>query len=185
MAFVIAETICVRRPVVLVVEDEPALQSSLCGVLEAAGFTTLRAGTVEDALVLFGRQQIDAVTLDVRLPDPKALDRSGLSLLAYLRSTSDFDRLPVIVLTGSPLDETEVELICRHHAHLFYKPQPYAILISQLRARARGARGLPSTSISEDRRRSWCSLRASAHPRRLKTQSSPSSRRSAAFRACR
>jgi DNA-binding response OmpR family regulator len=133
MTSVIAETICVRRPVVLVVEDEPALQDSLCAALEAASFTTLRAGSVEDAIVLFGRQQIDAVTLDVRLPDPGALDRSGLSLLAYLRSTPDFQEIPVIVLTGSPLEETEVELICRHRAHLLYKPQPYSILIGQLR----------------------------------------------------
>jgi CheY-like chemotaxis protein len=133
MASVIAETICVRRPVVLVVEDEPAQQDSLCAALEAASFTTLRAGSVEDAIVLFGRQQIDVVTLDVRLPDPGALDRSGLSLLAYLRSTPDFHQMPVIVLTGSPLDETEVELIRRHGAHLFYKPEPYSIVISQLR----------------------------------------------------
>jgi CheY-like chemotaxis protein len=54
---------------------------------------------------------VDAVSLDVRLPDPKGLERSGLTLLAYLRASTEHAHLPVLIFTGQPLSQEEEILI--------------------------------------------------------------------------
>ena len=120
------------RPAVLVVEDEPNQQETLSAVLTLVGFRTVSATNVEEALVVFGREQIDAVTLDVRMPDPKGLDRNGLTLLKYLRSVPAYAHLPVLMFTGADLNDEEEALISELHAKVYRKPQPYGDIIDEL-----------------------------------------------------
>ena len=119
-------------PAVLVVEDDPSVQVSLCRVLQHHGFAPLQAETVEAALKILGRAQIDAVILDLGLPDPWGRDWAGLSLLAYLRLTPDYEMLPVLILTGQTLTPEDEDLIRRFRASLFYKPQAYDALVESL-----------------------------------------------------
>jgi PleD family two-component response regulator len=53
--------------VVLVVEDEPSVQTTLSATLAVTGFRTHHADTVESALKILGAEHVDAVMLDVRL----------------------------------------------------------------------------------------------------------------------
>ena len=121
-----------NRFVVLVVEDEVPVQATLCATLTLTGFTTRRADNVEDALNTLASVHVDAVILDVRLPDPKGLQRTGLSVLAYLRTTTEYRKTPVVIFTGVPLSDEDDALVRRHDAQLFYKPRPYGVIIETL-----------------------------------------------------
>ena len=120
------------RAVILVVEDDPTLRTTMCAVLTLKDFFPLPAESVDAALKVLGAEHIDTIVLDVRLPDPTGMYRSGLNLLKFIRATSEYANTPVIVLTGGPLSAYEEKLACTHGAHVFYKPQPYAVLFDYL-----------------------------------------------------
>jgi DNA-binding response OmpR family regulator len=119
-------------PVVLVVEDELSVQTTYCATLTLMGFRTRHAETVDRALEILASERVDAVSLDVRLPDPKGLERSGLTLLAYLRASTEHAHVPVLIFTGVPLSGEEEGLVLRHNVEVFYKPQRYSILVECL-----------------------------------------------------
>jgi DNA-binding response OmpR family regulator len=120
-------------PAVLVVEDDPMIQSTLCATLTLLDFEAHHAQSVDDALRILGREHIDGVILDVRLPDPKGFQRSGMSLLAFLRETPGSADMPVLIFTGLPLLPKDEALARKHGADVFYKPQRYSVLISHLK----------------------------------------------------
>jgi DNA-binding response OmpR family regulator len=118
---------------ILVIEDEPSVQESLGKFLHHHGFATLHAQTVEGGLKTLWHQRVDAVILDLGLPAADGRERSGLGLLGNLRMTSGCETLPVLVLTGKPLTLKDEELVRSYGAHLFYKPQPYSVLVECLK----------------------------------------------------
>src|SRR4026207_978507 len=121
-----------HAPVVLVVEDEPSVQTTFCATLPLMGLKTPHADTVDRALEILSTERVDAVSLDVRLPDPKGLERSGLTLLAYLRASTEHAHLPVLIFPAQPLSQEEEILIQQHNAEVFYKPQRYTTLVECL-----------------------------------------------------
>ena len=121
-----------HRPIVLVVEDEPSVQTTLCATLTLMEFAPHHAKSVDEALKILGSQHVDAVTLDVRLPDPDNLQRSGLTLLPLLRATAEYATIPILIFTGMPLSPDDEEIARRHDAHVFYKPERYSVLIEHL-----------------------------------------------------
>jgi DNA-binding response OmpR family regulator len=119
---------------VLVVEDEPSLQQTLAAFLTLRGFRPFRAQNVDEALTILGREQIDAITLDVRMPDPRQLQRTGLTLLQFLRTDPLYQQTPILILTGIPLSDADARLARRLKADVFYKPQPYSAISERLEA---------------------------------------------------
>lgn len=119
-------------PAVLVVDDEGAVRSFLRAYLEDADYKVYEATDVDGALSTLDEKRVDAVVLDVRMPDPRGLGRSGLEVLAFIRLRAAFDALPVMILTGRSLEAEEQELIRQHHAHLFLKPDGYRQLLQRL-----------------------------------------------------
>lgn len=119
-------------PEVLVVEDDALIQTTLCATLTLLGFRAHRAESIDDALKVLGTEHVDALVLDIRLPDLKGLQRSGLTLLAFLRSTPEHAHVPVLVFTGMPLSPEDEAMVHQHNAEVFYKPQRYAVLIDHL-----------------------------------------------------
>jgi two-component system phosphate regulon response regulator PhoB len=83
------------RPVVLVVEDEAALQQVLAYNLERAGFAVEQAFDADEALTLIAERPPDLVVLDWMLPY-----MSGLELCRQLRRKAATANLPVIMLTA-------------------------------------------------------------------------------------
>lgn len=75
---------------ILVVEDEPAVASSLRDLLEREGYTVRVAGSIAEARRSL--DGIDAMLLDWRLPDGE-----GIDLLKEIRKTSE---LPVLMVTA-------------------------------------------------------------------------------------
>jgi CheY-like chemotaxis protein len=114
---------------VLLVEDEPSQQESLSMLLKAVGFAVLQASDVEEALRML-EADFDAAILDVKMPDPKLLNRDGLTVLHRLRAKHP--DIPVAVFTGQPLADDEVSFARHHRAKVMYKPQTYDVLIDFL-----------------------------------------------------
>lgn len=119
-------------PIVLVLEDEPLVQMTLCTTLRLLGFAPQHARTVEDALRILAAMHVDAVILDVRLPDPMQMQQTGLTLLTYLRATTEYATIPALIFTGMPLSREDEELAHRQSAQVFYKPERYTVLIERL-----------------------------------------------------
>ncbi|HEY3384398.1 MAG TPA: response regulator [Vicinamibacterales bacterium] len=121
-----------RRPTVLIVDDETTVRSFLRSYLEEADYAVCEAGDVDSALSALDDTPVDAVVLDVRMPDPMGWGRTGLEVLAFIRLHAAFAALPVLVLTGHALEIEEQDLIRRHRAHLFLKPDGYRTLLLRL-----------------------------------------------------
>jgi DNA-binding response OmpR family regulator len=84
---------------ILLVDDEDSVQKLLTYPLERDGFRVVQARDGEQALRLFGDEQIDLVVLDLMLPRV-----DGLEVCKRLRADSD---VPIIMLTarGEELDK--------------------------------------------------------------------------------
>ena len=81
-------------PVVLVVDDEPAIRF-LCRVnLELDGYRVVEAGTLDDARALLESEPVAVVLLDMHVGRER-----GDTLLDELRGRER--RIPVVVVTGS------------------------------------------------------------------------------------
>jgi DNA-binding response OmpR family regulator len=97
-----------RAVEILQVEDSPGDAALLASVLKVSGFPNklkvVRDG--EEALAFLNRTGIhanaprpDVILLDLKLPG-----KDGLTILGEIRRNHDFDRIPVVILTGSDSD---------------------------------------------------------------------------------
>jgi len=77
---------------ILLVEDEKKVQDFNKRLLAGEGFAVQTAMTLADARGILGQRAIDAIILDIGMPDG-----NGLDFLKELRQTSN---IPVLMLTG-------------------------------------------------------------------------------------
>jgi response regulator RpfG family c-di-GMP phosphodiesterase len=87
---------------ILLVDDEPALRELLRVTFEGAEVTVVEAASGEEALALLGREQPDAIVLDLRLPGIE-----GSDLCRRLRRDELTSQLPIVVLSGGDSNELE------------------------------------------------------------------------------
>jgi DNA-binding response OmpR family regulator len=124
---------------ILLVDDEDSVQKLLTYPLERDGFRVVQARDGEQALSIFGDQQVDLVVLDLMLPKV-----DGLEVCKRLRADSD---VPIIMLTarGEELDKVlGLELGADD-----YITKPFSI--REFRSRVRAL--LRRAAISKDRDR--------------------------------
>jgi CheY-like chemotaxis protein len=105
---------------VLIVDDEPSIREILSRSLAKAGYDTHAAVGPLEASRAFLKHTIDAVILDLRMPD-----LSGFRFLDWLRNEPNerAQTVPVFILTGHELTADEQEALRRQHAEVFFKPQ--------------------------------------------------------------
>jgi DNA-binding response OmpR family regulator len=120
------------RPSILVVEDDAAVEASLCTTLRTLGFIAFHADSIDEAMKVLERETIDAVTLDVAPSDPSGPKQPGLSLLSHLRATRNHAHVPVLILTDTLLSDDDLAFVRKHRAEVHYQPQPYYELASHL-----------------------------------------------------
>lgn len=77
---------------ILVVDDERTTRQILVGYFESEGYQVLEAETAEQAEEVLGKETIDLVLLDIRLPG-----KDGLTLTRELRSNSEIGIILVTV----------------------------------------------------------------------------------------
>jgi two-component system, OmpR family, copper resistance phosphate regulon response regulator CusR len=112
---------------IIIVEDQIALQSSLKRGLQEEGFTVLTASSGREAYSLIKKEPLDAVLLDLMLPDG-----DGISLLRRLRE-EDF-RQPVLVITAKDSIHDRVHGLDSGADDYLVKPFDFSELLARLRA---------------------------------------------------
>lgn len=125
-------------PTVLVVDDNAMLRLALAHELDMAGFSSVEAGSADEAETILQAMPVDLIVTDVEMPG----SHDGLALAAFVRT--HFPRIPVIVVSGkAPRASAE------HVADAFF-PKPYDIArlihraMDLLRGQGRGNGGTAS-----------------------------------------
>jgi CheY-like chemotaxis protein len=115
-----------RRPVVLVVDDEPRIVSSLVRALRREGYELLTAERPEDALRLVDERAIDCVLSDYKMPamtgtelfERIAKRQPNAARVLLTGWTQDIDRdalarLGVHAVLSKPWDDAELKRTLR------------------------------------------------------------------------
>ena len=115
---------------ILLVEDEPKLARALTRGLERTGYAVDLAGSGDDALLLAGTHDYDAVVLDVMLPG-----RDGFEVCRTLRSEACWS--PVLMLTARDRVEDRIQGLDAGADDYLVKPFDLGELLARLRALCR------------------------------------------------
>lgn len=114
-------------PLVLVVEDEPAVRAALRALLEQEGYRVAETAVGEEALPLARRLRPDVVLLDLVLPA-----MSGLDTVRALKEDAETAAIPVIATSGLRLPGPAA-LAAAGFAGALGKPYRGAELFAELR----------------------------------------------------
>ncbi len=123
------------KPLVLVVEDEAALQQLLAYNLQRAGFAVEQAFDSDEALTLIAERLPDVVLLDWMLPW-----MSGLELCRQLRRKTQTANLPIIMLTARTEEPDRLQGLDTGADDYITKPFSIDELIARVRAVLRRVR---------------------------------------------
>ncbi|MEW5981915.1 MAG: sigma-54 dependent transcriptional regulator [Acidobacteriota bacterium] len=90
------------KPRILVIDDESAIRDSMRMILEYEGYEFMGAASGEDGLGIVGRESVDMVFLDIKMPG-----MDGLEVLQRIKGIAE--ALPVIIISGHGTVATAVE----------------------------------------------------------------------------
>lgn len=124
----------------LLVEDDDNVADALGRILRHSGFHIVRAGTGAEAIAAFNPAQVDAVLLDLGLPDV-----DGLELCRWIRARSD---VPLLIVTARGDLDSRLRGLDLGADDYLVKPYDARELIARLRAvvrRQRAGEGSPAT----------------------------------------
>lgn len=96
----------IRRPHILIADDDAFLTRHLARKLEAEGFHATVSPDAMHALNLAHRNAFDLIVLDIRMPAG-----NGLAAAEMLASDRRLQHVPIIILTGS--DDAATRQRCR------------------------------------------------------------------------
>jgi two-component system KDP operon response regulator KdpE len=116
---------------VLVVEDDPSLNTALTTTLRLAGFRPVAARTAAEGLRWYAHYAPDLVLLDLGLPD-----RDGLSVIRDIRERG---ATPIVVLSARNGEAMKVEALDLGADDYVQKPFGVEELLARLRAGLRHA----------------------------------------------
>lgn len=106
------------RPMVVVIDDDVAVDESFGQMLQAAGYDTHTEADCRSGLAYLESAAPAVVILDLHLPDG-----TGLECLRRVRSWPTHRQLPVAILTGDYfLDEAIARELNDLGARVFFKP---------------------------------------------------------------
>lgn len=124
-----------KGAVILLVEDVADVRTVLADILVREGFGVVEAANGHEAIVYASALTIDAVVMDLSLP---LLD--GVATTRVLRGNERTRSIPVIALTGYPVEGADRE----EFDQVLSKPCLPEVLVQRLRgvlARAAGGHG--------------------------------------------
>jgi two-component system phosphate regulon response regulator PhoB len=132
------------KPLVLIVEDEPALITLLRYNLEREGFRVGEASDGEEALVLIEEETPDIILLDWMLPL-----MSGIEVCRRIRRLPATRDVPIIMLTAKGEEGDKVRGLDAGADDYVTKPFSPAELIARMRAVLRRAQPAMSSEMLE------------------------------------
>lgn len=104
-----------RPPLVLIIDDEPDIRSSIRYLLEDYEYDVLEASDGGEGLEMCREHTPDMVLCDLRMPG-----MDGLQVLSALQRTSP--QTPVIVITGTAISEDVEEALRMGATSYLVKP---------------------------------------------------------------
>jgi CheY-like chemotaxis protein len=125
---------------VLVVEDQPSMQTIVKYHFENTGYEGVYADTVDDGWRLLVTESPDAVVTDISLPGA-----DGWTLIERVRSDGRFHQVPIVILIGN-VDEETAHKAASLGCDYLTKPLSATALLNKLRmvlAASDGPRTLP------------------------------------------
>jgi DNA-binding response OmpR family regulator len=133
---------------ILIIEDDPVLQTVMQRSLSDAGHRVDAASHMEEAAHFWRVQSYDAVLLDLNLPrngQPNAAQGSGLDLLRAARARGD--RTPVLVLTAR--NRTDERIAGLDAGADDYLGKPFDLEEVEARLRAMGRRTMGAEDLEQ------------------------------------
>ena len=115
-------------PTVLVLDDEPFVRQAARRFLKGSGYGCVEAENVDTAMALLRTTPVIAAMLDMRLSD----GRTGLDVLKSLRALPEFRAIPVLIVTGSMLSDSEKAAIAKLRGFVFFKPEGFSTIVNFL-----------------------------------------------------
>jgi DNA-binding NtrC family response regulator len=108
---------------ILIVDDEPNAIKVLSAILSDAGFNVVESSSVEKAIKIISRKDIDVVITDLKMPD-----KDGMQLFKHI--IGNHPDIPVIFLTAYGTVESAVYAMTQGAFYYFIKPPDYLKLKS-------------------------------------------------------
>jgi two-component system OmpR family response regulator len=93
----------IKKPTILVVDDEPDIRKILEILLESNGYATLNADSGKTALSTIAKQRPDLILLDIIMPE-----MDGYQVARQLREDPVTQNLPIIMISGRNEDVDEI-----------------------------------------------------------------------------
>ncbi len=116
-------------PLILVVDDDPAIRESLTTELRACGYATLSAADGDDGVRAFEAQAPDLVLTDLAMPRS-----DGFALISALRGIS---KTPIVVLSVRGHDADKIRALDLGADDFVTKPFSVPELLARIRAHLR------------------------------------------------
>ena len=135
-----------KRPMVLVVDDDPSMQLLVGQALETAGFVLRECSDGASALDIFVATRPDLVLLDVVMPG-----MSGFETCAALRQLPGGTEVPILMMTGSNDIQSIHQAFEAGATDFVTKPLNYQILGYRLRYMLRAREKHIELRISQQR----------------------------------
>jgi len=127
---------------ILVIEDEPDIRRNLEYNLSREGFSVSTAASISEANMLLTSTDYNLILLDLMLPDG-----SGLDLCKSIKSNSDTESIPIIILTAK---DDEVDKVVGFELGADdYVTKPFSVRELILRVKAVLKRGSKKKEIVE------------------------------------
>ena len=114
---------------ILIADDEKDMVSVLRERLEAEGFETLVAYEGVRAIEMAHKKSPDLILLDLKMPAGR-----GQSVLEALRSRSDTEKIPVIILTALVEAGLREQLLAKGAQDFLQKPCDVDQLLDKIRS---------------------------------------------------
>ncbi len=122
-------------PIVLIIEDDPALRVRMRSYARALGLNTQEAGDGEEALTRLAVHTPDLIVTDLHMPR-----MDGRTFLTRLRELPGHGETPVLVVTADDARATKMELFQRGADDFILKPFDPDEFQARLKALARRGR---------------------------------------------
>ena len=100
---------------ILIVDDNPHMSSLLSDILEFFDYRAVGAHDGEEALTVLGKNSVDMVITDLKMPR-----MGGLDLLRAIKGK--FPCMPVVVITGFGTDSSESDAFAAQADGFLAKP---------------------------------------------------------------
>ena len=134
-------------PAILIIDDEEIIREALEALLGAEGYRVISAGTAREGLDKLAEGPVDAVLLDLMLPD-----RNGIDVLEDVRRIDD--GLPVIMITAFGTIESAIAATKQGAFYYFAKPFKNDEVLAVLRNAIERRRLVQENRVLRDRLKS-------------------------------